>query len=279
MEAQITKRVEIIPAKRRALILEYLRKSGTASVQELADSIGGSQSTIRRDLEQLTEGGYLERTHGGALLMPPLRATFEREMALNTHFRHQQKVAIGRRAAERLRGGESVIFDASSTVIQAVVAAAERRISLTVVTNSIEVARIGANVPEWHLIVTGGTIRPGSHMLVGEPGTSFFDTIHADVCFVGSYAVTGSLLTDATMEVAGIKRAMIRSARRAVLLVDSSKFQAPAFCTFGELSQMSEVITDDGVDPDVASSIGGFGTTLMIVPVEDAAATHGADAA
>jgi DeoR/GlpR family transcriptional regulator of sugar metabolism len=267
MDTQATKRVEIIPAKRRAMILEYVRRNGTASIQELTENIGGSPSTIRRDLEQLTEGGYLERTHGGALLVPPLRATFERETSLNAHFQHRQKSAIGDLAAQRLRGGESVIFDSSSTVVEAVKAAALRQINLTVVTNSIEIARIGANVPQWRVIVAGGTVRPASHLLVGEPGESFFENIHADVCFIGTYAVTGSRLTDATMEVAAIKRVMIRSARRTILLADSSKFQAPAFATFGDLSQIAEVISDEGIDPAVAASIGSFGPNLTVVPV------------
>jgi DeoR/GlpR family transcriptional regulator of sugar metabolism len=267
MDTHATKRVEIIPAKRRALILEYVRRNGTASIQELTEKIGGSASTIRRDLEQLTEGGYLERTHGGVLLVPPLRATFERESNLNAHFQHREKNAIGQLAAMRLNGGESVIFDSSSTVIEAVKVLALRQINLTVVTNNIEVARIGASVPQWRVIVTGGTVRSGSYLLAGDPGQSFFNTIHADVCFIGSYAVTGSLLTDASMEVASIKRAMILSARSTILLVDSSKFQAPAFCTFGDLSQISEVITDEGIDPTVAAGIRTFGTTLTTVQV------------
>ncbi|RIY01938.1 DeoR/GlpR transcriptional regulator [Aureimonas flava] len=264
-----TKRVEIIPAKRRAMILDYLRRSGTASIGELTEAIGGSQSTIRRDLEQLTEGGYLERTHGGALLVPPLRATFEREPALNAHYQHRQKAAIGQEATSRLKGGESVIFDSSSTVIEVVRATALRRIPLTVVTNNIEIARIGSSVPEWRVIVTGGTLRPGSDILLGNPGEPFFETIHADVCFTGAYAVTGPLLTDASMEIASIKRAMIRSARRTVLLVDSTKFQAPAFCTFAQLGQVSEVVTDAGIDPEIAAGIRASGPELTVVPVPD----------
>ncbi|WP_182084971.1 DeoR/GlpR family DNA-binding transcription regulator [Aureimonas sp. ME7] len=260
-----TKRVEIIPAKRRAMILDYLKVNGTASIGELTDSIGGSQSTIRRDLEQLTEGGYLERTHGGALLIPPLRATFEREPALNAHYQHRQKVAIGLEATKRLNGGESVIFDSSSTVIEVVHATAARRIPLTVVTNNIEIARIGSSVPEWRVIVTGGTLRPGSDILLGKPGEPFFETIHADICFTGAYAVTGALLTDASMEVASIKRAMIASARRTVLVVDSTKFQAPAFCTFAQLGQIGELITDEGIDPDIGAGIRANGTELTVV--------------
>ncbi|WP_062210319.1 DeoR/GlpR family DNA-binding transcription regulator [Aureimonas sp. AU12] len=249
------------------MILEYLRVSGTASIQELTDAIGGSQSTIRRDLEHLTEGGYLERTHGGALLVPLARATFEREPSLNAHFQHAQKAAIGGLAASRLKGGESVIFDSSSTVIEAVKAAALRDLTLTVVTNNLEIARIGSSVPRWRVVCTGGTVRPGSDIMLGEPGESFFETIHADICFTGTYAVTGTILTDASMEVASIKRAMIRSARRTIVLADSAKFQAPAFCTFATLSQIAEVITDDGIDADVAASLRAGGTILSIADV------------
>lgn len=260
------KRVELIPAKRRALILEHLRASGPSSIQELVDAIGGSPSTIRRDLEQLTEGGYLERTRGGALLVPPPRATFEREHALNAHLQQAQKAAIGAEAALRLTGGESVVFDSSSTVLEAVRAAAPRVAPLTVVTNSLEIAQLGSRIAGWRTVVTGGTVRPGFDLLFGEPGTSFFETIHADVCFIGTCAVTGALLTEASMEVALIKRAMIRSARRTILLVDSSKFQAPAFCTFSDLAAVDEVITDDGIAPDASASLSSLNVKVTVVP-------------
>jgi DeoR/GlpR family transcriptional regulator of sugar metabolism len=281
-----SRRVELIPAKRRAMILEYLQANGASSVQALADAVGGSQSTIRRDLDHLTEAGYLERTHGGALLVSPLRASFEREPALNAHLQQAQKAAIGRAAAGRLSGRDSVIFDSSSTVLEAARATAWRDLPLTVVTNDLEIARIGADIPRWRVIVAGGTLRPASSTMLGEPADALLGTIHADLCFIGAYAVAGGLLTDATMEVASTKRAMIRAARRMILLVDSSKFRAPAFSTFGNLSEIEEVITDEGVSAEVRTSL-GFGR-VTVVPVgsssksrkpDEVAATNGGDEA
>jgi len=263
-----SKRVEIIPAKRRVLILDHLRANGAASIQELAEAIGGSQSTIRRDLEHLMEVGYLERTHGGALLVPPMRAAFEWESSLNAQMHREQKQAIGAEAAERLAPHESVIFEASSTVLEAVRAAAARPKPLTVVTNSLEVALVSAGVSSWRVIMPGGTIRPGSTMLAGDPGEEFFTRVHADVCFTGAYAVTGALLTDATLEVASLKRAMMKSARRRVLLVDSSKFRPPAFCTFCELSEIDEVITDDGIAPEQLAALRNFDLKVTVVPMK-----------
>ena len=156
-----SKRVDTVPAKRRAIILEHLRANGAASIQALADAIGGSQSTARRDLEHLVEKGYLERTHGGAVLVQPMRATFEMEPLVNAELRHAEKVAIGREAARRLSPGDSVILDGSTTVMEAVRAAAEMNISLTLVTNSLDIAQLCANVSAWKVIVPGGSVRPG----------------------------------------------------------------------------------------------------------------------
>src|SRR5438876_6612051 len=271
MELQ-SKRVEILPAKRRAMILERLRRDGSASILELSEAIGASASTIRRDLEQLTEGGYLERTHGGALFVPPLQATFEHEPSLHAQLHHPQKRAIGAMAALRLNPRESVIFDTGSTVLEAVRATAERQIPLTAVTNSLEAASFCAACPSWRVIVPGGTVRAGSQMMVGEPGVSFLGTIHADVCLVGAYAITGRILTDASLEVASLKRAMIQSARRAILLIDSTKFRAPSFSAFCDIEAISEVITDDGVSEDHLAMLRSFNIKVTLV---DAAGNAG----
>jgi len=262
-----SKRVDMVPAKRRALILEHLRVNGAASIQELADTIGGSQSTVRRDLEHLVEKGYLERTHGGAHLLQPMRATFERETTVNAELQHAEKVAIGREAAGRLSARDSVIFDSSSTVMEAVRAAAERDLPLTVVTNSLEIADFAADIKSWRIILPGGTVRPGYRHLAGEPGESFIKTLHADLCMTGASAVTGTLLTETSLEVASLKRAMISSARKTILLVDSSKFAAPGFCTLSDISEIDEVITDDGVSQDALSSLRAAERKVTVVSV------------
>jgi DeoR/GlpR family transcriptional regulator of sugar metabolism len=261
-----SKRVELLPAKRQAMILEHLRAHGPTPIGELAAALGGSQSTVRRDLERLMERGYLERTHGGAVLVPPARATFESEQSINAQMRRAQKVAIGKAAAAMLSPHESVIFDGSTTVLEAVRAATSRDIPLTAITNSLDIAHVCADVPDWRVIMPGGTIRAGTRFLVGDLGDAFFKTIHADLCFVGAVAVTHGLLTDASLEVSALKRAMIQSARRTVLLVDSSKFTTPAFCTFGDLGDIADIVTDDGIAPDVLAELGHLRARITVVP-------------
>jgi DeoR/GlpR family transcriptional regulator of sugar metabolism len=260
-----TKRVDTLPAKRRAIILEHLRTNGAASIQELADAIGGSQSTVRRDLEHLVEKGYLERTHGGAILVQPMRATFEMEPLVNAELRHAEKVAIGREAARRLSPGDSVILDGSTTVMEAVRAAADMNIPLTIVTNSLDIAQFCTTVTSWRVILPGGSVRPGFMNLAGQPGEGFIKSIHADLCLCGASAVTGTLLTDSSLEVASMKRAMISAARKSILLVDSSKFTVAGFCTLCDVSDLQEVITDSGISPDALTALKSTDRKITVV--------------
>lgn len=260
-----SKRIDIMPAKRRALILEHLRLNGAASIQELADTIGGSQSTVRRDLDDLVDKGYLERTHGGAHLLQTTHATFERETTVNAQLQHAEKVAIGVEAAKRLRARDSVIFDSSSTVMEAVKAAAERDFPLTVVTNSLEIADFAADIRSWRVIMPGGTVRAGYRHLAGEPGEGFIRTLHADLFMTGVGAVTGTLLTDTSLEVASLKRAMIAAARKMILLADSSKFTTPGFCTLCDASQIDEVISDDAVSEEAVAPLRAADVKVTLV--------------
>ncbi len=269
MEATPPKRVEVLPSKRRALILERLRISGSASIQELAESIGGSQSTIRRDLDYLMEGGYVERTHGGALLVPPMQAAFERESQINAHLQHAQKVAIGAEAAQRIIYRASVIFEASSTVLEVVRATALRNLSLTVLTNGLEIAHFSSDVPDWRVIMLGGTIRQGGHRATwGEPGESFLQQVHADICVIGAYAVSNNVMTDATLEVSVLKRKMIECSRKTIVVVDSAKFSEPSFFTFAKLSSVAELITDEGISSQAIESMQQYGVKVTVVPVQ-----------
>lgn len=261
------RRPELIPAHRRALVLEHIKKRGGASIQELADAIGTSHSTIRRDLEHLEEKGYLERAHGGALLQRTSHSTFEPEAAIAAEFSKVEKLAIGQTAALTLNRGDSVIFDSSSTVLAAAQAVVDRGIGITAVTNDLGIAQVLTGEPKIRVVVPGGSIRPGSMTLIGEPGQDFIKNIHADVAFIGTHAISAGILTETSLELAAMKRAMISAARRVILLADSSKFQPPAFCRICSVDALHEVITDSGAAADQVRELRDLGVKVSIAAV------------
>ncbi|MEQ1940217.1 DeoR/GlpR family DNA-binding transcription regulator [Mesorhizobium sp. CN5-321] len=269
-------RVELIPAKRHAFILEHIKRQGTVAIQELIDLIGASPSTIRRDLEALERQGALERTHGGAMLQRTELATFEPDIATTAQFARAEKEAIGAVMAAQLRPGQSVIFDSSTTVLEVARAIAAAPMELTAVTNSLLIAQLLATVPGVRLVVPGGTCKPGSLTLVGHPGENFLRTIHADVAILGTHTISGNILTETSLEVAAMKKAMIVAARRVVVLADHSKFTSPNFCTICDVSEIDEIITDEGIDPAHLSALRALGAEVRIVDVaERPRAAHG----
>ena len=258
---------EVIPAQRRAMVLELVRQRGAASIQELARVIGASASTVRRDLEHLQGAGYLQRAHGGALLPGTPLATFEPDQIFAAGLARAQKQAIGQAAAALLAPGEAVIFDSSSTVREAARAAVERRIVLTAVTNDLATGQMLAAAPEIRVVVPGGTVRPGSLTLTGEPGTGFLAGIHADTALIGVHAISGQLFTETALETAAMKRAMIAAARRVVVLADATKFQPAAFCTICDAAAVHDLITDAGADQVALDRLRDLGVAVTQVPV------------
>jgi DeoR family transcriptional regulator of aga operon len=260
----VAARVDMMPAQRHALILETLREQGAASIQSLADRLGASASTVRRDLDYLTEEGYLERTHGGAVMTRPPMARFEPEASIAAETSRVQKERIAAVAAQRVAPEQSVLFDASTTVQAAARRIVERGIALTAVTNDLRCAAALMAAPAIHTIVTGGAVRPGAATLTGEPGYSFLGGIRADVAFIGVHTVSGAVFTETSLEVAAMKRLMIEAARRVIVLADATKFCPPSFCRICAVGAVDEIITDAAPDEAQLAELRSAGVACTV---------------
>jgi len=265
----------IIPEQRRTLIYNLIQQRGSVSVQELADLSGASISTIRRDLDELARRGTIERTHGGAILTLAQQTTFEPAYKIASRMFTGEKAAIGRTCTDLLEQGQSVIFDSSSTVYQAARAVVDRKFTMLALTNDINIAAALANSSSIQLKVIGGSLRPGSYTLLGDPGLSFLNQLHVDVCLLGIQSIGGHLtgntgdaadgtLSDTSLEVAAMKRAMIQAARKTVVLADSSKFGPPAFSDVSDFSTIDVLITDSGIKPAQKRALESAGVQVIV---------------
>jgi DeoR family transcriptional regulator, aga operon transcriptional repressor len=258
----------LIPAARRAKALELIRRDGAISIQRLADEIGMSVSTARRDVDYLCSQGYLERAHGGALLALRSRTTFEPGSDIADQVARPAKIAVGRAAAALIEDGQSVILDSSSTVLEAANALARRDLALTVVTNDLRIAIALREWPKAQLIVPGGQVRPGSFTLVGSAAQAVIRSLRADVALIGVHSLAGLRPSETSLEVASLKQCWIEAANRVLLLVDSSKFQQSAFCEICPIQRIHEVICDDGLDPQHRRGLEQAGVHVRLAPVE-----------
>ena len=151
-----------------------------------------------------------------------------------------------------------------STVREAAIAVAARNIEILAVTNDIEIAQILGSSRAIRVHVFGGQLRSGSHTLIGDDVLAGASRIRADVLLFGAHAVTESVVSEASSEVAGVKRALMRAATAKRLLVDSSKFRPRVFMTVCEVAELDEVITDEAAPRDEVERIRGAGAKLTI---------------
>lgn len=239
--------MRIFPERRRAKILEIIREKDSASVQELSEQIGASSSTIHRDLIELKKQGFIEKSYGGAISLKSLSTTFEPSHEIASEIARDQKIAIGKMAYQKLHNGQSVIFDSGSSVFEAARYAVEKGLSITAVTNDLKTAAILATSSAITLVMIGGTLRPSSNTILGEPGHSFLKDLNVDIALVGSHSMGNNKLSDTSIDIVSMKRHMIKAAKRTIVLADSSKFDDSSFYDVCYVNDVDEIITDQGI--------------------------------
>lgn len=237
----------MLAAQRHALILAELEREGTVRVSHLVEMLGVSDMTVRRDLDSLQRQGRLEKVHGGATLASE-PSTSEPGFAAKSARQLAEKEAIALRAAELVQPGSAIAVSAGTTthlLARHLVAVP----GLTVVTNSVWVADVlhRAGDGAVSVLLTGG-LRTPSDALVGPLAINALRSLHLDAVFMGVHGMEkrAGFSTPNLME-AETNRAMIASARRLVVLADSTKWGVVGLSSMAALSDASVVVTDAGL--------------------------------
>jgi DeoR family transcriptional regulator, aga operon transcriptional repressor len=231
--------------ERRREILELLNGDGRVLVRELAKKFRTSLITIRKDLESLHHDGLLERTHGGAL---PIRTGALQDQTLREKERlhRREKMRIAAAALRMIRPGQVIILDSGTTTTSIARGCRQMR-SLTVITNATNIAGELADSPV-EVVLTGGSLRKNSYSLVGPLAEESLRKLSADMLFlaVDGFDVHYGLTTPNQLE-ARVNRAMSESARRTIVVSDSSKFGRRSLSLIMGVSSVHETITDRGI--------------------------------
>lgn len=244
---------------RRAELLRRLSSEGYVSSAAVAEELGVSEMTIRRDLRQLHVEGHARRVAGGASLPTGgvRGASFEqRDLSAA-----REKAALAEFCAERLAGARTVALDAGTTVAGV---AALLDSGTTVVTHSAPVIATCTEREDLSLIALGGTYLPETRAFTGQATRDGLARVSVDVAVLSATAVDATGLLCANDVDAEIKQAMRASARTAILLVDSSKIGARAPIRFGSLESIDVLITGAGLRDDQRQLLGGVGEIVYV---------------
>lgn len=242
-------------------IMDYLKSHNLVTVDQLVNAISASPATIRRDLIKLDQEGVISRTHGGVTLnrFIPSQPTTLEKMQRNL----AEKQAIAQAAAQFVQSGDAVVLDAGTTMLE--LARQLTHLQLRVITADLHIALFLSAFKQIEVTIIGGRIDDSSQSCIGEHGRRLLRGINPDIAFVScnSWSLEKGITTP-TEEKAGLKQDLLVNARRRILLADSSKYGSWSLFCASALQDLTDIVTDSRLEPEVATAIEECGVGLTL---------------
>ena len=251
----------MIKNQRQQQILDLIKENGSCTVQNLSQMFSVSEPTIRTDLRNLEKDGSIIRQHGGAFLKQETLHTVN--LTLEDRGHNEEKRRIAKRAAKYVKENDNIILDSGTTVT----ALADELINvspLQILTNSINIGFQLSKAPNT-VVMLGGEIKKPTLSLSGSIGISMLQGVMVDYLFLA----TGGLDLNVGLSLPSfndveLKKAMIASAKKVILLADSSKIGKVRFAAMGCLDKIDVVITDDKVDPVIKKGLEDLNIEVVV---------------
>lgn len=254
----------MMPAHRQNLILERLERQSMVRVVDLSREFGVTTETIRRDLEHLSKGGLVSRTHGGAVATEALH--HDRPYRDRSTQRLDEKRAIARAVVDDIQPGEILGLDASST--STVLADLLPDVAITVVTNSAAIIQSLGSRPNLTIIATGGVLDPQTMAFAGTIAENTIQRFTFDRLFISCRGIDPARgVGEASDELARLKQRMIEAANAVYVLADHTKFERrPAFLC-ASWDAVGTLVTDDTAPKQAVEAVAKGRTRVVTASV------------
>lgn len=264
-------RTTMFGAERRRLICEYVRANRVVSLRDLAAAVNASEVTVRRDLVTLERQGLIERAHGGAQL--PDALIIEPWPTEPPDPETTAKSAIAALAATLVGDATAIMLGAGTTVYE-LARRLTPRSPLTVLTNSMLVARALARTPNVELVMTRGSLDNSTLALVGSAAEHWIAGQRVTRAFVsGGGLTTERGLSSTHLAVSEVERAIVGSAKELVVLADHTKLGVESTYPVAPVTRIDHLVTDTSGDSSVLESLSSRGVHVHVAPSYLAGAT------
>ena len=250
---------------REIKLLELLKSRERLDVATVTKELVVSEATARRLFVKLEREGRLLRIHGGVQVSPELSNDYSFRFSVAQNL--AEKELIGKAAAEMVKSGSRLFMDAGTTVLKMAEALSLRLQTgeiknITVITNSLSFL---TNLAEHcDVILLGGKLRAGRHDVCGSLTRQNLKNFHFDQVFFGidAISINGELMTT-DIETAEINSLFIEQSKESYILSDSSKFNKTSLLTFGNLNEITGLITDENIPKPQVKAFEKFGIKLI----------------
>ena len=243
----------MLKSVRQSKIRSFVEEKGQAAVTELIDILDVSEATIRRDLEELSQQGWVRRTHGGAVRVEKARKEppiFQRKTEAIA-----RKQRVGKLASKFVKAGET-IFLGSGTTVHEVARNLHDIPNLTVITNALNVVNELAECENVELIVIGGMFRQSESSMVGHVAENAIREFRADRAIMGMRAIdlqhgfTNDYLPEAMTD-----RAILEVAPQRIIVADSRKLGRVSTVFLAPITAAHIIVTDTSAPPEIVEAL------------------------
>lgn len=252
-------------AERHKYILDSLNKYGFVRITDVANELGVTKVTIRKDVKILEGKGLLYKVHGSARPANPHVADLD--VHVKDTMNRDAKRLIARRAIEMVEDDDSIIVASGSTIYafaEEIKARTWRH--LNIVTPFLRLGVLLNEADHVNVVQLGGCVHKKSLSVLGEEtGRSLDDCICSKLFFGVDGIDPEHGITTSTIDEAKLTRKMMKAASRNIVLADSSKFCQRGFGRICSLEDVDAIVTDGGISEQMAAMIEEAGVDLVIV--------------
>jgi len=249
---------------RKDKILEFLKKKKQVSTQELENKLDVSGATIRNDLSELESAGLLRRIHGGAVMIEDNNGNSFISFHKRSEKNVEAKKVISSAAKDIIRDGQTILLDASSTILYLLPYLADYK-KLTIITNGIYTAMEARNYEDFNVILLGGIVRRKSGSVEGLLCEDMLNNIGADVMLTSAHGFNlENGLTDFNFYEVELKKKMVEKADKVAGLIDHTKIGHTSAASFIDSENIDLLVTDSEIKESEAVKIRESGIELII---------------
>lgn len=233
----------MLTEERKSQILKLVEQNGGVSVQELMVLLNASESTIRRDLNDLDKRELLIKVHGGAVSVSK-NITADSSVSSRTDLNREKKKRIGRYAASLIEDGDLIYLDAGTTTGFIIDYLSCK--NTVFVTNAIMHARKLCSLG-YQVYMPGGMLKEQTEALTGIQTCEYLARFHFTKGFFGTNGITVKEgFTTPDIQEGTVKETAVKHTGQCFVVCDSSKFDRVSSVTFADFSRAS-IITDETV--------------------------------
>ncbi len=244
-------------------ILMTLERNPALRVVQIAEELGVSTETVRRDLAELESLGRLSRTYGGAIKNTN---RFEPALSERLSLKVSERRAIAAEAVSRYATEEVLLLGGGATLIQFARALREVSRRITVITPAYPIAVELAANPIIEIVMLPGIFEPQEHITVGPDTLRAMDSYNVRTAIIGASGVSTEGVSEALLRAGEVYGAMVQKSEQTVVLADSDKFDKRALVLLTEWNAATTLVTDVAPQGALRTALDRGGAKVIVAP-------------